>query len=255
MNEMDESLVSILEREAGLQTGSENPPPGLGDPGPKHRSVCSERRLSGHGLSQPCSWRGHPRSVVTRKVLGEKNPSNSSSLFMKPTSISQPIVKMSPDIGAVPGLKIVGIYQDNEGRTRIGDLRDRVAKLAGPDAVPISAWSLDELSHAPAFQEAVSAAALADVLVVSIHAGEQISPALCAWVVAWLPRRQRREGALIALLGVAAGQSDVPLAWTKEYLSTIARRSGLEFLLLENLMSAKDDLLVLVINSIRENTA
>jgi hypothetical protein len=154
---------------------------------------------------------------------------------MEPANILQPIIKVSSDVPASRSLIIVGIYQDIESRAWIGDLWNRVAELAGPDAVPITAWNLDELSHAPAFQEAVSAAAIADVLVISIHAGEQLPPALCAWVAAWRPRRQRRDGALITLLGVAAGQPDVTMALAKEYLSTIAGRSGLDFMFCEHL--------------------
>ena len=154
---------------------------------------------------------------------------------MEPANIRQPIAKTSSDVPAPPGLKIAGIYQDVESRAWIGDLWDRVADLAGPDAVPITSWSLEELSRAPAFQEAVSAAAVADVLVISIHAGAQLPPALCAWIDSWLPHRQRRDGSLIILLGVAAGQSDVPLARAKEYLSAIARKSGLDFQCCEHL--------------------
>ena len=154
---------------------------------------------------------------------------------MEPANIQQPIAKTSSDVPAPPGLKIAGVYQDIESRARIGDLWDRVADLAGPDAVPITAWSLEELSRAPAFQEAVSAAAVADVLVISIHAGDQLPPALCAWIDSWLPLRQRHDGSLIILLGVAAGQPEIPLARAKEYLSAIARGSGLDFQFCEHL--------------------
>ena len=154
---------------------------------------------------------------------------------MEPAKIQQPIAKTSSDVPAPPGLKIAGIYQDVESRGWIGDLWDRVADLAGPDAVPITAWSLEELSRAPAFQEAVSAAAVADVLVISIHAGAQLPPALCAWIDSWLPHRQRRDGSLIVLLGVAAGQPEIPLALAKDYLSAIARGSGLDFQFCEHL--------------------
>ena len=80
---------------------------------------------------------------------------------MEPANIQPPIAKTSSDVPAPPGLKIAGIYQDVGSRAWIGDLWDRVADLAGPGAVPITTWSLEGLSHAPAFQEAVSAAAVA----------------------------------------------------------------------------------------------
>jgi hypothetical protein len=173
--------------------------------------------------------------VVTGGVLAEKRPFQPPGVVMEPTNIRQRFGKTSPGAAAAPGLKIAGVYQDLKSRAWAEDLWNRVAQLTGPDAVQVAAWTIDELNHAPAFQEAVSAATLADVLVVSIHAGEQLPPGLCAWIDAWLPRRQRRDGALIVLLGVTAGQPDVPLARAKEYLRTIACRGGLDFLLREHI--------------------
>jgi hypothetical protein len=167
--------------------------------------------------------------------MAEKNPISPSGVAMEPADIPQSAAQTSSVVPAPPGLKIAGIYQDVARRAWIGDLWNRVADLAGPDAVPITAWSLEELSRAPAFQEAVSAAVVADVLVISIHAGDHLPPVLCAWIDSWRPRRQRHGGSLIVLLGVAAGQPEIPLARAKDYLSAIARGSGLDFQFCEHL--------------------
>jgi len=154
---------------------------------------------------------------------------------MQTANLLQRIVRASRGTAATPALKVAWVYQDLKSRAWTENLWNRVAQLAGPDDVLVTAWALDELKPRPPFQEAVSAATLADVVMISIHASEQLPPGLCAWIDAWLPGRQRRDGALMVLLGVAAGQPEVPLVWTKEYLRAVARRGGLEFLLREHI--------------------
>ena len=153
---------------------------------------------------------------------------------MEPANILQQFVKTSTGAAGSAGLKVANVYQDLKSRAWAENLWNRVVQLSGPDAVLAAAWSIEELNQAQAFQEAVSAATLADVLMVSIHAGEQLPPGLCAWIDAWLPRRQRQDGALIALLGVVAGQPDVPSKQAEEYLRGVARQGRLDFMLHEH---------------------
>jgi len=138
---------------------------------------------------------------------------------------------------AKSALNVTAVYQDAWGREWATELWLRVTQMMGSDAIANTGWDLVELNRPEVFSEAVSAAAIADVLVISIHAGEQLPPPLCAWIDAWLPRRQRQDGALIALLGTAAGQPDSLSKQTEEHLSTVARRGRLDFLLREHIVA------------------
>ena len=151
---------------------------------------------------------------------------------MEPTDILRQITRTSTDVASQPALTVAVVYQDTRTWAWAAELWSRVAQWMGPDAAAIGAWSLDELSGPPVFREAVSAAANADAVIISIHAAEQSPPRLCAWIDAWLPRRHRPDGSLIALIGVS-GREAAPSVRVQEYLRAVARKGGLEFLLHE----------------------
>ena len=149
---------------------------------------------------------------------------------MEPTPISKPIAPAQ----AGCALNVTAVYQDMWGREWARELWLRVTQLMGNDAITNTSWNLMELDRPEIFSEAVSAATLADVLVVSIHASEQLPPRLYTWIDAWLPRRQRQDGTLIALLSVVAGQPDGPSKQAEEYLRGVARQGRLDFQLREH---------------------
>jgi hypothetical protein len=135
-------------------------------------------------------------------------------------------------------LNTVAVYQDTRSQEWIRELWDRVTQIMGDQALAHASWSIAELDRPEFLSEAVSAAALADVLVVSIHAGEQLPSRLCGWIDAWLPRRQRQEGALIALMGVSAGQPDASSGKLEKYLRAVAHRGRLDFQLREHITAS-----------------
>ena len=149
---------------------------------------------------------------------------------MEPSSISKLITPATPG----SALNVTTVYQDLWGSEWATELWCRVTQMMGNDAVIHTSWNLVELGRPEIFSEAVAAAAIADVLVISIPAGEPLPVHLCAWIDAWLPRRRRRDGALIALLGMVAGQPDGLSKQAAEYLSAVARRGRLDFLLRED---------------------
>ena len=153
---------------------------------------------------------------------------------MQSTQILKPVAAKH----AGCALNVTAVYEDIRGREWAMELWRRLSQLMGNDAIANNSWSLVELNRPKVFSEAVSAATLADVLVVSFHAGKQLPAVLCAWIDAWLPRRQRQEGALIALIGVTAGQPDAPSEKVEEYLRAVARRGRLDFLLREHVTAA-----------------
>ena len=137
----------------------------------------------------------------------------------------------APPAGAA--LNITAVYQDPPGREWAAELLCRMSQLMGDDTIANHAWNIVELDRPEAFSAAVAAATVADVLVISFPAGEQLPSILCAWMEAWLPRRLRRDGTLIALIGVAAGQPDARSEQTEDYLRRVAGRGRLDFQLRE----------------------
>jgi hypothetical protein len=77
--------------------------------------------------------------------------------------------------------------------------------------------------------DAVQAAAKADVLVVSIRDAGELPVDLYVWIDAWMPRRTRRPGAMVALIGVPP-QPDPQSGRAHKYLEAVSRRVGLDFL-------------------------
>ena len=90
-------------------------------------------------------------------------------------------------------------------------------------------WKVSDLARAFTFADAVQAAAEADVLVISIRDAGELPLLLHVWVDAWMPRRAGRPGALVALIGVPA-KPDALSGRAHEYLDSIARQAGLDFL-------------------------
>ncbi len=145
---------------------------------------------------------------------------------MEPSPIHEPSGAAHP--GAA--LRITAVYHDTSGQEWAGGLWSRLSQLMGDGAIVIHAWNLAELEQPQIFSTAAAAAAHDDVLVVSIQADERIPAALCGWIEAWLPRRQRQDGALIALIGMSAGQPAALLEKAEKYLMDVARRGRLDFL-------------------------
>ena len=77
--------------------------------------------------------------------------------------------------------------------------------------------------------EAVRAAVVADVIVVSVHAAGDLPLGLYVWIDVWLPRRLSRAGALAALIGVAE-PADPHSVRTHEYLQAVARKGQLDYI-------------------------
>lgn len=129
-------------------------------------------------------------------------------------------------------LKVAVVYQDNSTRRWARQVCDRVRDLVGEDAARCRTWSLDELLTPERLAQAAAEAAQADVIVVALHAEEDLPPALHSWVEAWLPHRLQVAGALVALLGpseAAGAEQD----HVRQYLHAIACQGGLDFLVEE----------------------
>ena len=123
---------------------------------------------------------------------------------------------------------IAGIYQDALTCGWAVQLCRPVTQLAGEEWVQHTWYEVPTLRDPCILLNAVQTALRADVIIVSVHAADELPAELYAWIEAWLPRRLSRMGALAALIGVA-GRVDHEAARTQEYLKTVACRGQLDF--------------------------
>ena len=126
-------------------------------------------------------------------------------------------------------LNIAGVYQDSVTRDWAIQSCRQATQLAGGERVQNTWHNTHSLGDPGIFQDAVRAAVVADVIVISVYAAEELPVELYVWIEAWLPRRLSRRGALAALVGVAE-PLDAPSVRTLEYLQAMARKAQLDFI-------------------------
>jgi hypothetical protein len=125
--------------------------------------------------------------------------------------------------------KIAVVYQDTLAQSWAIQMCRPVRQKFGGEHVQNTWHSVRSLSDPEILVEAAHAALAADVIVVAVHAADELPPELCAWIDVWLPRRLARMGALAALIGVA-GEPAPEVSRTQEYLQAVALRGQLDFL-------------------------
>jgi hypothetical protein len=125
-------------------------------------------------------------------------------------------------------LAIAMVYEDVESLEWARQVCDRVTGLVGSQCLVSTSWRICDLTQPDVVPDAIEVATRADVIIVSVHEADELPLDLYAWIEAWLPRRGRREGALVALLAARPGLEPSPSA--RSYLEAVARRSALVFL-------------------------
>ena len=102
-------------------------------------------------------------------------------------------------------------------------------QLVGEEHVRDTWYDVHSLDDVRILLDAVRAALVADLIVVSVHAADELPLGLYVWIDAWLPRRASREGALTALIG--ADEPQYPQSSrTRDYLQAVARKAQLDFI-------------------------
>jgi hypothetical protein len=137
------------------------------------------------------------------------------------------VVSFPPDESAY-ALKIVGVYQDSITREWARQMCHPVTQGIGDEWVLNTWYQVNDLGDTGILLDAVHAALRADVIVVSVHAADELPVELCTWFDVWLPRRPPRVSVLAAVIGVA-GQPGSQAERTQEYLQAVARRGQLDF--------------------------
>ena len=126
-------------------------------------------------------------------------------------------------------LTIVGVYQDPLTQSWGVPMCRLATQLAGNEHFRNTWYDAHSLDDIQILTEAVRAALVADLIVVSVHAADELPLGLYVWIDAWLPRRASREGALTALIGADEPQ-DPRSSRTREYLQAVARKAQLDFI-------------------------
>jgi hypothetical protein len=137
-------------------------------------------------------------------------------------------VAVAPDEAAY-SLNIAGVYQDSVTRDWAMQSCRRATQLVGEESLQNAWYDANSLSDPGIFLDAVRAALVADVIVVSVYAADELPLDVYVWIQAWLPRRRSRAGALTALIGVAE-PPDSQFVRTVEYLQAVASRAQLDFI-------------------------
>jgi hypothetical protein len=146
--------------------------------------------------------------------------------LLKGTVLSDKVA-ISPEESGY-ALNIAGVYQDTVTRDWAMQTCLRAAQLAGEERIQNTWYDVNSLSDSANLLDAVRAALVADVIVVSVYAANELPSELYVWVEAWLPRRRSRVGALTALVGVAEPLESQSVR-TLEYLQGVARKARLDF--------------------------
>jgi hypothetical protein len=145
----------------------------------------------------------------------------------------------SDEVTATPtesdyALNIVGVYQDTVTQSWGVPMCRLAMQLAGEGHFRNTWYDVHSLDDIETLLEAVRAALVADVIVISVYAAEELPLGLYVWIDAWLPRRTSREGALTALIGADEPQ-DLQSFCTRDYLQAVARKGQLDLIpLFEN---------------------
>ena len=102
-------------------------------------------------------------------------------------------------------LNVALVYQDALTAHRAGQVRDRIAVVAGKQGIRCTKWKIGDLRQRKVFSEGVAALTRADVIVVSLYEVEQLPATFYLWVNVWLQERAGLAGMLVALVGRASG--------------------------------------------------
>jgi len=124
---------------------------------------------------------------------------------------------------------LVVAYEDSQTRNRALNLYDHLAQQLLDDYdFQCSWWKFDHLANATLRQQASDAAAEANMIILCLHARRGLLPLHRAWIEEWLPRRDGRKSALVAMVG---GAEDAPGAaeTTLAYLKRASRLGRMDF--------------------------
>ena len=121
-------------------------------------------------------------------------------------------------------------YEDSITRNRALRTCDRIVQKFWKDVeFNFSWWRFDFLRDPAIVRAAADAAARSDLILISAHAGRELSASVQRWIETWLVRREPGRGVLVAMIGTAEDQLR---GWTPihVYLREAAQRATMDYL-------------------------
>jgi hypothetical protein len=128
-----------------------------------------------------------------------------------------------------PALNVTMVYEDLATRRWAMETWGRATQMTGEGNISVTSWSIGDLARPEILAEAILSAARADIIVIAVSAAEKLPIDLCVWIAAWVPRRARRVGALVALIGLSQEPDDHQAFSARDFLWMIALKGGLDF--------------------------
>jgi len=123
---------------------------------------------------------------------------------------------------------LVVAYEDRPTRARALQLYDHLAgQLLDDYDFKCAWWKLDHLGEPALREHAVDDAADANMIVLSIHGQKELPHIGRTWIEEWLPRRDNRKSALVAL--IAADEPEGAETGLVSYLQSVARLARMDF--------------------------
>jgi len=137
--------------------------------------------------------------------------------------------------GSVPSaeagleLDLAVVFQNLTAREWASEMWGQVKQWLGKTSLSAASWGISDLGRPDLLAAAVQAAAQAEVILVAVLAAPELPLELYTWCDVWLPRRGRRAGVLMTLIGQRAEPSP-EVAPTLDYFQAVARKGGLDFI-------------------------
>ncbi len=124
---------------------------------------------------------------------------------------------------------LVLTYEDTATRNQAMQLYDHLAQnLLDDYDFQCSWWRLGLLRDPVLLDQAGDAAADANMLILALRSGDALSESARKWIETWVPRKDDRKSALVALIGGNEPADRAPSA-VQLYLQRIARVAKMDF--------------------------
>jgi hypothetical protein len=128
------------------------------------------------------------------------------------------------ELASTPMLKALVIYEDLATALRAKHSLGQLCEQLSPEAeVHIRLWRLDLLNQPLLAEQAAIEAATSDLIVLSLHRGQELRGEACGWLARWLEHQTNRPCTLAALLDPAperSGSEDLVLAYLRRIAQT-----------------------------------
>jgi hypothetical protein len=124
---------------------------------------------------------------------------------------------------------LVVAYEDTATRNRAVQLYDHLAQQLLDDYdFQVSWWKLDHLESPRLYEQAATAAAEANMVIISLRGDQHLPAVFNQWLQSWISRKDSQKSALVVLLG-ATGQTVTDARQLHAHLQQAARQAKMDF--------------------------